>query len=328
MGQSHISATKVLTAAVATSGTFTVDYPSGYSKGNFSGGVNHYLMALQSKFTQPDKITLSFGATAVTVTYLGATTIPANSTVYFNFDAAGERSLGESGEPFDTINSYAPNKVTALVRAEIDLGSPLTRDDDALLLAATGTLEVGNANTVTHVMGGGASPVDGANTTGILDVPRNIIVKAAGTSLIQLDVLVKGRDVFNQTMSELVTIASVGTLTTVEGKKAFKRVDRFELTSARDVSGMTVNVGFADILGLPVHLPHRGHVTVELQDDATVSAGTIVAGLARNTASVTLTTSAVDVRGTYGPANAPDGSRGYKLIVDLKDVNFRGNPQA
>jgi hypothetical protein len=49
-----------------------------------------------------------------------------------------------------------------------------------------------------------------------------------------------------------------------------------------------------------------------------------VAGLATGTVSTATT---ADVRGTYDPNVACDGSKGFKLIVALQDPQFLGNPQ-
>jgi len=73
--------TAVLATALATGGTVAFSYPTGKTRGDFILGTNHYLMALQSKFSEPVGIGCSFGATTVTVTYRGTTTIPAGSKV-------------------------------------------------------------------------------------------------------------------------------------------------------------------------------------------------------------------------------------------------------
>jgi hypothetical protein len=57
---------------------------------------------------------------------------------------------------------------------------------------------------------------------------------------------------------------------------------------------------------------------------ASASAGTFVAGLSVNTISTATT---ADVRGTYDPSAACDGSKAFELLVNLSDPTFKGVPQ-
>ena len=61
--------TTTLASAVATSGTFTVSYPSGTNSGTYFGGAKHKLFALQTLYSAPTDFTLAFGASNVTVTW-------------------------------------------------------------------------------------------------------------------------------------------------------------------------------------------------------------------------------------------------------------------
>src|SRR3546814_11121282 len=80
-----------LSAAVATSGTFTVGYPVGRGAGSFTGGTRHSFHCLGADYNAPVDFTVSFGASEATITYLGETTLPAGTRVFVQFDelAAG-----------------------------------------------------------------------------------------------------------------------------------------------------------------------------------------------------------------------------------------------
>jgi len=89
-------------------------------------------------------------------------------------------------------------------------------------------------------------------------------------------------------------------------------------------TGATGTIGFGDVLGLPVFLPSAAFINAELQDGVAASAGTVVAGLSPATVSTATT---ADVRGTYDPNAACDGSKVFELLVNLSDPTHRGNPQ-
>ena len=70
-------------SAVATSGTITLAYPADTTAGDFATH-GHYLIAsgLQAKFSQDaGTLTVAFGASDITVTYRGSTSIPANTVL-------------------------------------------------------------------------------------------------------------------------------------------------------------------------------------------------------------------------------------------------------
>src|SRR3546814_11311913 len=74
----------------STGGTFTAAYPDGKTSDDFAGGVNHKMVALQYEYECPTDFTVSLGASSATITYNGATTLPAGSHVYVQLDEAGE----------------------------------------------------------------------------------------------------------------------------------------------------------------------------------------------------------------------------------------------
>lgn len=155
--------------------------------------------------------------------------------------------------------------------------------------------------------------VNGARASGgvaTLDVPpRNVV--AAWTNSVVLTVT--GTDAYGNVVFE-----KSASCTSFTGKKAFKTVTKVEASD--DVTNLTVD--FGDVLGLPLFLPGTGNVVKELEDGAPATAGPLVAGA---TATPTATTG--DVRGTYDPNSACNGSKAFALIVMLTDPQDTGRAQ-
>src|SRR3546814_15444494 len=76
-----------LSAAVATSGTFTVGYPVGRGAGSFTGGTRHSFHCLGADYNAPVDFTVSFGASEATITYPVETTLPAGTRGFVQFAA-------------------------------------------------------------------------------------------------------------------------------------------------------------------------------------------------------------------------------------------------
>lgn len=197
----------------------------------------------------------------------------------------------------------------------IDLGAPLTLDANAFIVAATGT-ELPNAETVTYSFPVvSASPQDGANVSGILATPRNITTATThGSAIVAMTVLVTGTDVYGIAMSELITIAAGGTSVVDDGLKAFSTITSLAIVASGDAEANTLNVGWGDVLGLPYRVDADGIVAV-------VEAGMPIAATATNfVVAVTTdpaTTTTGDVRGTYVPETANDGSLTIQLLCKI-----------
>jgi hypothetical protein len=136
---------------------------------------------------------------------------------------------------------------------------------------------------------------------------RNVtfVLGAAGTP----NVTIRGRDYLGQPMSE--TAAATGT-TPVVGKKAFKTIDNISVDAG---VATTINVGYGTVLGFPYAMLK---ISEEYQDNAAASAGTVALAVATQTAS------SGDPRGTYVPANAPNGTRNYYLIGTADQNQLHG----
>lgn len=278
-----------LASAVATGGTFTVPYPAGTAAGSFDASAKHKLSALQTLFEAPTSFTVAFGGSNITVTYNGATTIPANTTVGVQFDMIGADAIG----PVPVDNVYPANVFV------VDLGAPATADADGVCASQA----------ITALAGGTINGALAAGGVATFDVPRNVVAAWTGTAV----VTVTGTDVNGETVVE-----SSGSGTSLAGKKAFKTIT--EVATSADITSATVGTG--DVFGLPCRLPDTGYIIKELQDGAAATAGTAVAGIA---AKSTATTG--DVRGTYDPNAAADGAKGFKLIVAGADPSDIGVPQ-
>lgn len=291
MPSNYVTASVVLSAAVATNGTFTVGYPAGVSGGNFKNGTGHRLIALGADLAWPAGFTVSFGATSATVTYLGTTTLPSGTTVRAEF----HMSSGDNEQDRYIPGVARAGTVTPLV---LDLGTPAAA-------AANNICTSQAVNTTTATLNG--TLVSGGIAT--LDVPRALVAAWTTTAI----VTVVGTDEYGVAVAEK---SASGTSFT--GKKAFKTVTSVSFNA--NVTGATVGTG--DVLGLPVFLPAAGYILKELEDDAAATAGTTVAGVVTAPSYTT-----GDVRGTYDPNSACDGSKGFRLVVALADPTNKGLTQ-
>lgn len=231
-----------LAAALTNTGTVTVSYPTGRSKGNYAGfGINHVLIAGQNKYTAPKDFTLTFNANASNITLTSgiSTTLAAGTKCYLSIERRGE-------------DDFAPVKPASAIRMvsgsmwAIDLGSPNAADSDGVCASQSVT---------------SSATLDGALVSGgvaTFDVPRNVVAAWTTSAVIT----VTGTDEHGNT---LVEQSASGTSLT--GKKAFKTVTAVSFSTA--VTGATVGTG--DVLGLPVFLPSVANVLMELKDGVAVS---------------------------------------------------------
>ena len=292
-----------LGADVANAGTFTVAYPAGTNAGDYSNAVGHYMSINGSRFNQPENMTLSFGAASVTVTNTSGATIPAGSTGAFTFNRAGKTVAikGRNG-----VYRNLVQRVNDVDVVQINLGAPVA--GGAATLAASQAVTIGT--TPLAVLNGSIVAVAGVST---LDVPRNVVAAWTGTAVLTIT----GTDEYGRPMVE-----SSASGTSMTGVKAFKTISSASFSA--NVTAATIGTG--NVLGLPVHIPKAttGYILKELQDDAVATAGTLVAGLTKNTVSTATT---ADVRGTYTPNATPNGAISFALLAVVADAEYQGNPQ-
>jgi hypothetical protein len=156
--------------------------------------------------------------------------------------------------------------------------------------------------------GAGAALLNGALASGgtvILDVPRNVIVDAAGAATAVLTIT--GTDTYGIPMSEAITLNGA---TAVAGKKAFKTITSIAASAA----ATDFFVGTGDVFGLPILANSRNYV-LTAWNGAFVTTGTFVAAVATSPA----TTTTGDVRGTYSVPDAADASKRLTLWVFVLD---------
>lgn len=291
--------------AVAQSGTIVFPFPEGKGAGAYVGyGHSMFARGLQKWFSQDGgDISVAF-TTEVTITYNGATSIPANTIVSVQLNRAGDNRA-------DIIEGL-PNSVTPMLPYRIDLGAPLTLDTDGVAVAQ-------NADEDAFLDLTSAAFYDASVSEVVLDVPRNVIADSGGADTAVL--VITGKDVYGNVMVENITLNGT---TAVPGKKAFKRITSIQATGAAIANSAFVGTG--DVLGLPVFLPATtaGRVLGEIESgtfDASVDA-TLVAGV-----QTTPTATTGDVRGTFDPAAACDGAATFALVVLLEDPNYKGVDQ-
>ena len=164
-------------------------------------------------------------------------------------------------------------------------------------------------STITLTAGTGVTSVTLSNgsTALQLDVPRAVSVTIGAGTITNRDVTVSGYDYYGQAMSEVIATGTTQS-TTVNGKKAF-----FQITSATvsGAVGATISLGTTDILGSPVRITNAGYISrAGWNNTLAEDAGTFVAAVTS-----TATTTTGDVRGTYVPSSACDGSK--RLVMGI-----------
>lgn len=152
---------------------------------------------------------------------------------------------------------------------------------------------------------GGNLTLAGALVTsgvGYADVPRSVSITSAGNDSGRT-FTVYGTDEYGQTMSEAITGPNT---TTAHGAKAFWTVTRIAVDAA---TAGAITAGTGDKFGLPFKLldvPIPRWASTLAQD-----AGTYTAAVTTDPA----TTTTGDVRGTYLPSSASNGSRRLTLYM-------------
>lgn len=163
------------------------------------------------------------------------------------------------------------------------------------------------------VSGAGNLTINGSLASGgvaTFDVPRcATITSSSGTDVSQTATFY-GKDVYGVATVETITLSG---LSTVSGLKALKSVSRVAI-SAATVGNITAGTG--DKFGLPYRINKVG--SLQSFWDATWNNGSGTTTVAVTT---TATATTGDVRGTYLPATASDGTRTLALWIYMDDVD-------
>lgn len=170
--------------------------------------------------------------------------------------------------------------------------------------AAAGSLTLTAGTSVTSVV------LNTGVTVLQLDCPRAVsITQVTGGTARAFTV--SGYDYYGQAMSEVIT--SVAAATT-PGKKAFYQIS--SVTVAGGGTTTAVTVGTTDVLGSPVRILDLGYIIKAGWANALASnAGTAVAAV-----TATATTTTGDVRGTFTPSTAADGSKRLVMTIALPAI--------
>lgn len=235
----HTSET-IVSSAVATSGTVTFNYPENTSAGTFAAfGHKIWIDKFQRLLESPSDFTVSFGASNITVTYLGSTSIPVGARLNAQFNV-----LGADGDLPSSLDGVINNaQLESLIR--LNLGSPDTADANGYVVSQDLT-SAGVFSTDTTA----AAAIAAAALAGTADVPRNVVAAWTGTAVLT----VTGTDEYGNTIVE-----SSASGTSFTGKKAFKTVT--DVSTSADITGLTVGTG--DVLGLPIFIPDASNVLFE-----------------------------------------------------------------
>jgi hypothetical protein len=151
-----------------------------------------------------------------------------------------------------------------------------------------------------------------------LDCPRAVSVTIGTGTIADTAITVTGLDVYGQAMTDVIQTGTTQS-TTVNGEKAFFQITGVAVAGA---VGGTVAVGTTDILGSPVRITTADYIARAgwagaLAEDA----GTFVAAV-----TTTATTTSGDVRGTYVPSSAPNGTR--RLVMGILLPAIASGPNA
>ena len=175
---------------------------------------------------------------------------------------------------------------------QVDLGAPVAASANAICLSQS-------------VTGGVAALLNGA-LGGTLDVPRNVVAAWTNTAVCT----VTGTDVYGRTLVE-----SSASGTSMTGKKAFKTITSVVFSAS--VTSATVGTG--DVLGLPYRIGGKFDILAAYADNtADIASAAVVAGDATAASATT-----GDVRGTYDPNTACNGSVRFRLWLKPYGVKNR-----
>lgn len=162
--------------------------------------------------------------------------------------------------------------------------------------------------------------INGARASGgvaTLDVTRCLSMIGTNVGDTTQTVTVRGTDYWGQTQVEVRTLNGT---TIVNFLKAFKTVT--SVTVSATLAG-SISVGSRDVFGLPVRITDPGYIaSVKWSATLAQDAGTFTAAVTTDP-----NTSALgDVRGTYAPSSAANGTR--RLVMGLLLTGLQVGPSA
>lgn len=172
---------------------------------------------------------------------------------------------------------------------------------------ALGTTNVALAQTTAGaanlVLTAGTGVTKASDQTGgfryVFDTPRAVSLTSAA-NISAVNFTITGYDVYGQPMTQTLAGPNANTVTTL---KAFASVVNIAVNGA---VGTNTSAGTSDRLGLPVAVPDAGYVVqIGWNGALAKDAGTFTAAVLTNPSTAALG----DVRGTYTPSSATDGTK-------------------
>lgn len=274
-----------------STGNVAVNYPPGTSRGDFLMGVNNSIVIGQSIYKAPGRCTFTFNAATISINNKSGVTWPKDAPYIVQADMpGGAAGVSDSGAPMPRVIPWHDRY--------LDLGSPVALSAVGLRAAAA----VAAAGSLVLLQTS-------------LDVPRNITIASSGVDTARV-FTITSKDEYGRTVVETITGVNAAT---VAGKKAHKSAITVSVDAA---CAGNISIGWGNVLGLPIFLNSAVFVSKELQDAAVAAAGTFVYGDVTQPSATT-----GDVRGTYVPNAAPDGTKGYGIFVTVPDPGYTGADQ-
>jgi hypothetical protein len=236
-------------------------------------------------------------------------------------------STGAGGIGTYTVNtSQTVSSTTLTFSGDGNLGDPSPMDLGVGPLGRTyvwdcvpQTLQTANiAASQTAAAAGGVTLTAGTSAKSIVNTYGQTVIQLntpralqVNTSTTARTVTISGYDYFGQAMTEAITVATAGTAKS--GKKAFYQI----VSATISGSATAVTIGTTDILGLPVRCIDAGYVVkAGWNNTLAQDAGTFVVADMTNPA----TSTTGDVRGTYTPSSASDGSKRLVMTIGLPAI--------
>lgn len=181
-------------------------------------------------------------------------------------------------------------------------GAVAAADTDGLCVNLTATAAVANFMTTL------ATGVLVSSSVGTFTTPRCASITSTG-NLSSVNFTFTGTDQYGEAVTE--TVAGPNN-TTVYGLKALKTVTGI----ASDAAATAFNIGSGTKIGFPVRVGDAGAVLGVYVDGVPETTLTVVAGLAATGVSTATT---ADVRGTFTPNTAPNGSKYFTTVISVPD---------
>jgi hypothetical protein len=231
-------------------------------------------------------------------TVASAVTMTASGNAYLGDPAPMDLGVGPMGRVY--IWDVVPEtKQTNNISAAATYSSA----GNAVLAAGTGTQSVIRADGTTVIQ---------------LDCPRAVSITIGTGTITATNVTVSGYDIYGQPMTQIISTGTTQS-TTVNGLKAFWQISQVAVAGN---PGGTIAVGTSDVLGSPVRIIDGGYIIDPgWAGSIAPDTGTFVAADMTNPA----TSSTGDVRGTYTPSSASNGTRRLVLAIAIPAIGAGPN---